>query len=80
MLDQIAGIKLETGLRATLEPDPDAEQQRNGDVEAIEQQALLGFDLVLIAMQHAEVENKQADNDRDERDPEIDGGTEKIAR
>ncbi|MNL78149.1 hypothetical protein D3C87_2044740 [compost metagenome] len=65
---------------AAAEPDPGAKGQGYQNVEAIEQQALLGFDLVFIAVQDAEIEDKQTNDDRDERDPEICGSTEKIAR
>ena len=67
MLDEVPGVEFKAGLRPAAEPDPGAEGQSNQNIKAVEQQALLGFDLVFIAVQDAEVENKQGYDDRDER-------------
>jgi hypothetical protein len=73
LLDQIAGVEFETGSGAARPPDPDAEGDGDEHVEAVERQAFLGADLVLVLVQNAQVEDEKGDHDRDERDPEVNG-------
>ncbi len=80
LLEQIAGVEFETGFGAALPPHPATKGQGNGDVETVKREAFPGADLMLVLVQNAEIENQKCNDDRDERDPEIDGSTQKIAR
>ncbi len=80
LLDQITGIKLQTGFRSALPPHPAAESQCDQDIKAVKQQAFPGFDLVFVTMENAKIENEQANHDNDKCRPEIYRCTEKIAR
>ncbi|MCY1427725.1 hypothetical protein D9M71_435850 [compost metagenome] len=51
-------------------PDPAAERQPAGEVAGVEQQALAHADLVVVALQDAEVEHQQEHDDGEEGQPE----------
>ncbi|ERM02385.1 hypothetical protein Q644_17020 [Brucella intermedia 229E] len=80
LLDQVTGIKLQAGFRSALPPHPATEGQCDQNIEAIKQEAFLGFDLVFVTMENAEVEDKQAHDDNNECRPKIYRCTKKIAR
>ena len=49
--------KFKPGFGTALPPDPGTKSEGDTNVKAIEQQALLGFNLVLILVQNAEVKD-----------------------
>ena len=69
LLDQEAREVLLAALRAQLVPDPAAEDQGDGDVEAAHPEAFAHPDLAHLAMEHAEVEDEQRCHDAQEDGP-----------
>jgi hypothetical protein len=70
LLDHEAGVVVHAALRAQVPPHPGAEQQRHADVAGRQQQALAHADLVVVLVQHAQVEGQQRDHDADEGQPD----------
>ena len=80
LLDQVAGVELEPRLGAPRIPDPGAEDEGDGHVAAVENEAFLRLDLPRALVQDAEVEDEEADDDRNEDQPEIGWCSEKIRK
>ncbi|MNV69116.1 hypothetical protein D3C71_1620080 [compost metagenome] len=76
LLDQEPGVELQRRLRAQLVPDPGAEQHADAEIARIQQQALAHFDFPVVAVQHAQVEDQQTDDDGHEHQPQPGAGTE----
>src|SRR5690606_30056892 len=66
LLDDVAGEKLQPGLAAAHEPDPYAESHGDRDIAAVEDEAFLGLDLMVVPVQDAEVENEDAHDENGE--------------
>ncbi|MCY1443832.1 hypothetical protein D9M71_602660 [compost metagenome] len=76
LLDQETGVELQRRLRAQLVPHPGAEQYADAEVARIQQQAFAHFDFPVVAVQHAQVEHQQTDDDGHEHQPQPGAGTE----
>ncbi|MNG14798.1 hypothetical protein D3C84_985840 [compost metagenome] len=78
LLHEKARVELQGTLRTQFDPDPDSEQHADAEVAAIEQQAFAHLDFVLVAVQHAEIEDQQGDDYADEDQPQPGGGAEEV--
>jgi len=80
LLDQETGVELQRLGRAELPPDPPAERHADAEIAAVQQQAFAHLDFVLVAVQHAEIEDQQREHDGQECQPEPVGCTEERGR
>ncbi|MNT14667.1 hypothetical protein D3C72_1496820 [compost metagenome] len=69
LFDHEAGVVGHAAGGAQLPPDPGAKQQRGADVAGRQQQAFAYADLAVFLVQHAQVEDQQADDDANEEQP-----------
>jgi hypothetical protein len=69
LLDREAGQILHAGRRAELPPHPDAEADAERHVTRREHDALAHADLAMLAVEHAEIEDQQQGDDRQEAEP-----------
>ena len=78
LLDDEAGQVEHAGVGAEVIPDPAAEEQGDADIERGEDEAAADADLVIAAVEHAEIEDEKRRHDADEQRPRDRGLAEKL--
>ncbi|MNJ55800.1 hypothetical protein D3C77_513180 [compost metagenome] len=78
LLDQEPGVELQGTLCAQLPPDPPAKQHTDTEIAGVQQQAFAHLDFVSLAMQHAQVQYQQGQDNANECQPEPGAGAENV--
>mmetsp|Transcript_96407 Transcript_96407/g.267961 ORF Transcript_96407/g.267961 Transcript_96407/m.267961 type:complete len:590 (-) Transcript_96407:5-1774(-) len=78
LLDHETGVVVHAALRAEEPPHIGAEGDGHADVAGRQQQALADTDLMIVLVQHAQVEGQQRHDDAEEAQPQPGGFAEKV--